>query len=108
MNFREKLLEFFFKNVKKERDEAGESDSYFIGKLTIEEKKDIIKIGEKFVNKTDLIRADFYYRMKDSILDANNDEFKNFDPRSLAYMLDRVMSFDATLINEVKESLTIN
>jgi len=81
----------------------NDAGDYFLNKMTSAQAKKIKDAGEVFLNETELIRANFWQEMKDAIF--TEEEMKHLDPRSLNYMLDKVMSLDNKIVSYCKDKL---
>jgi len=63
----------------------------------------LLSSGETFLELTGEFRLDWMYKMKDAILDKDDPEFKDYDPRSLSFMLDKMIQLDKWILESVKQ-----
>ena len=86
----------------KKLDSLSDPD-FFLRELSDGDKAIILSSGETFLELTEEVRLDWVYKMKDAILDKDDPEFKDYDPRSLNFMLDKVMQLDPWIVERIKE-----
>jgi len=102
-----KLLDYIGKLKPDQKEKILDPYSnYFIDKLKNKEAREIIELGEKFLKKTELIRAKYWNEMKDIILSNQDERFKGKDPiTAMNAMLDEVMRLDNMIIEQCMEKV---
>jgi|DEB0MinimDraft_6_1074348.scaffolds.fasta_scaffold30951_3 hypothetical protein len=83
--------------------ESASDPEFFLKELSEADRAMLLSSGETFLELTGEFRLDWMYKMKDAILDKDDPEFKDYDPRSLSFMLDKMIQLDKWILESVKQ-----
>lgn len=82
-----------------------EDDYVFIEQLSDSQLAKAVNSGKEYLESTDVIRLHQKYMIKNAILDEDNELFKDYDPRSLNFMLEYMCNFDQALVNDMEAEI---
>jgi len=97
-------LKSVFSKKGENRQKFVEKQEYgILEEMKKEDIEKIIKHGEAYLKSVELVKAYWYHTQQNRILDSTDPQYKDFDPRSLAKMLDESVKMDAQIIEIAKE-----